>query len=74
MQNDLKIKISWALTIVIMLSILVNFLFFSGNIVISMIKWCKEKINNCKNAGTKAKINHSELSSKYEEENEVNNI
>ena len=70
MQNDLKIKISWALTIVIMLSILVNFLFFFGVVGISMIRWIKEKIKNIKNVGPKAKINHTKLSSKYEEEKE----
>jgi hypothetical protein len=62
------------LTIVLVLSILVNFLFFLRVIGISMIRWCKEKIENCKNAGPKAKINHSERSSKYDEENKVNNI
>ncbi len=59
-----------------MLSILVNFLFFSGVIGISIIRWYKEKIKNSKNVGPKAKINHTKLSSKYEEEkeNELNNI
>jgi hypothetical protein len=53
-----------------MLSILVNFLFFLGVVGISMIRWFKEKIKNIKNVGPKAKINHTKLSSKYEEEKE----
>ena len=59
-----------------MLSILVNFLFFSAVIGISIIRWYKEKIKNSKNVGPKAKINHIELSSKYDEEkeNELKNI
>jgi hypothetical protein len=57
-----------------MLSIMVNFIFFSKNVGISFIRCCNKRIVNNKTERPIAKLNQAEASSIYDEENKIQNI